>query len=132
MDRNHRFITRAVSQAYLSECRWRHGAVITKGSVVMATSPNVYRNSSDIDFMNATYHAEVAALRELFRSQSWSYNATHDLSEFTIYVARIDVRDRLVMSRPCEECWLTLDRYGINDVYYTNELQGLSHEILVR
>lgn len=131
MDRNHRFITRAVSQAYLSECRWRHGAVITKGSVVVASSPNIFRNSSDIDFAHATYHAEVAALRELFRVQGWSYNLAKDLNDYTMYVARIDIRDRRAMSRPCEDCWQTLDTHGIKSVYYTNELGGLSHETIM-
>jgi tRNA(Arg) A34 adenosine deaminase TadA len=131
VNRHHRFITRAVSLAYLSECRWRHGAVITKGSVVMAVSSNIPRNSSDIDFANATYHAEIAALRELYRVHGWNYNEPKPLKEYTMYVARIDIRDRRAMSRPCEDCWQTLDMYGINNVYYTNELGALSHESIM-
>lgn len=131
MSRPERFMARAVSKAMLSECRWRHGAVITKGSVIVATSSNLWRNSPDIDCRNATYHAEVAALRELFRSTGVTYSEPMDLSDYTMYVARIDIRDQPGMSRPCEGCWEVLAGYGIKDVYYTNELGGLSHESIM-
>lgn len=131
MSRPERFMARAVSQAMLSECRWRHGAAITKGSVVVATSPNLFRNPPDIDCRNSTYHAEVAALRELFRTTGWTYAEPVDLSEYSMYVARIDSRNMRGMSRPCEGCWEILVGYGIRSVYYTNELGGLSHESIM-
>jgi hypothetical protein len=124
-------MARALSQAYLSECRWRHGACITKGSIVVATSPNLWRNSPDIDCRNSTYHAEVAALRILFRSLGLTYAEPADLSEYTMHVARIDIRNQPSMSRPCENCWEVLAGYNIRDVYYTNELGGLSHESIM-
>lgn len=129
--RHDRFMARAVSYAMLSECRWRHGAVITKGPVIVAGSANLWRNAPEIDCRNSTYHAEVAALRELFRSTGVTYAEPMDLSEYTIYVARLDIRNERSMSRPCEGCWEVLAGYNIRDVYYTNELGGLSHETIM-
>lgn len=131
MSRPERFMARAVSYAMNSEYRWRHGAVIVKGSTVLVGSSNIFRNSPDIDSINATFHAEVAALRELFRLYGWTYEEPRDLSEYTIYVARVDSRNYRTMSRPCEGCWEILNYHGLRDVYYTNELGGLSHESIM-
>lgn len=131
MSRHDRFIARAFSQAHLSRCRWRHGAVITKGSVVMATSPNLFRNPPDIDCRNSTYHAEVAVLRELFRLNGWTYAEPLDLSEYTMYVVRLDAQNYPAMSRPCPGCWEILAGYNIRDVYYSNELGAISHESIM-
>ena len=124
-------MARAVSYAFLSECRWRHGAVITKGPIIVAGSANLWRNAPDIDCRNSTYHAEIAALRELFRLTGMTYAEPADLSDYSIHVARLDIRNERAMSRPCENCWDVLAGYSIKDVYYTNELGGLSHESIM-
>ena len=131
MSRHDRFVARAFSQAHLSECRWRHGAVLTKGSVVVATSANRFRNDPDIDLRNSTYHAEAAVIRELFRINGWTYVEPRDLSEYTLYVVRLNAINQPAMSRPCDGCWEIIAGYNIRNVYYTNELGALSHESIM-
>lgn len=48
-----------------------------------------------------------------------------------IYVARVDKKNKPQLSRPCSKCMKTIADAGIREVWYTNELGGLSHEIIM-
>lgn len=62
-DRN---IQRAIDVASMSEYRWQLGCVITKGGNILGLATNKYRNRPDIDHLNATRHAEMAALARCY------------------------------------------------------------------
>lgn len=127
MKRDERFLDRAVGIAMTSTCRWKHGAVLTKGAKILAWSPNILRNDSRLDYQGSTFHAEEAALRELCRVTGQSYtNST--FKGFTAYVARVNNFGETRISRPCKKCWRLLVDKGITEVVYTNELGGMSHE----
>ncbi|WP_172427457.1 hypothetical protein [Streptomyces murinus] len=98
----------ALKQAARSECRFRVGAVLAKGSRVLGQTPNRRRNAPWIDFRHATFHAEEALIRR--------FSAPHGA---VLYVARLDRRDCPALARPCSRCQDALRAYGISVVHYT-------------
>lgn len=58
-----RYIRRAISVAATSVHRWQLGSVIVNNGNVLSVATNRFRNEPHIDHHNATYHAEMAALR---------------------------------------------------------------------
>lgn len=129
MSRDARILDRAVGVAMTSTCRWKHGAVLAKGSRVLTWSPNVLRNDSRIDYTGATYHAEEAALRELCRATGETYGRGN-FKGVTAYVARVNNFGETRLSRPCKNCWKLLVSQGITEVVYTNEMGSLSVEMM--
>lgn len=103
--------------------------MVAKGSKVLAWSPNVFRNHSQIDYSGASFHAEEAALRELCRATGKTYGQGA-FKGLTIYVARVNTVNEPRLSRPCGSCLDHLTYQGIFDIVYTNELGGLSHETI--
>jgi len=129
MSRDDRLINRAIGIAMTSKCRWRHGALLAKGSRIIAWSPNILRNPSEIDYQGATWHAEIAALRELDRLTGATYGFGK-ASGLTVYIARVNKAGEPRMSRPCVGCSDILAYRGITTRIWTNELGGLSVEQL--
>ncbi len=58
-----RFIERAITLAGTSEYRWQLGAVVVNNGNVIGWGINSFRNSPTVDYLNATTHAEMAAIR---------------------------------------------------------------------
>lgn len=129
MPRHERFIERAVGIALTSDCRQRHGSIITKGPRLMSWSTNLRRNDPEVDHKAATYHAEDAAMRELSRKARVTYGYG-DFRGYTLYVARVSAKGEPVLSRPCSKCMYLIAQQGITTVIYTNEVYGFSMEIL--
>lgn len=128
MSRHQRLIGKAIDLASTSEYRWRHGAILARGSKIIASSVNKVRNSPLIDPDNATFHAEEMVIREYCRIVGVSYLHPMDLDEYTLYIARVNAHDEPVISRPCEKCMNNMEYFGIRDFVYTNELGGFSIE----
>lgn len=129
MKRDERILNRAIGVAITSECRWKHGAVLAKGSRILAWSTNILRNDSRLDYEGSTFHAEEGALRELCRATGQTY-ATANFKGVTAYVARVNRLGEPRLSRPCKGCWKLLVSQGISEVVYTNEFEGMSREIM--
>lgn len=127
MSKHHRLLDRAIGLALTSDCRWKHGSLIVKGSKILAFSTNIFRNDSRIDYEGATLHAEMAALRELDRLTGATYGEG-PAKGLTLYVARVNTVGEPKMSRPCVNCFDTLTYRGIRDIVYTNSLGFLSQE----
>ncbi|MFG2639070.1 deaminase [Streptomyces sp. NPDC048362] len=98
----------AVRHALRSQCKFKVGAVIVSGSRVMGASPNIQRNSSLIDYKNATFHAEEAAIRRAPKTMGAS-----------IFVARIGAQGKTLLAKPCVDCQSVLASFGIKVAYYT-------------
>ncbi|WP_371674245.1 hypothetical protein [Streptomyces sp. NBC_00289] len=101
-------INHAIKQALRSDCRHKLGAVVASGGRVLSSAPNRRRNSPSIDFRNATFHAEEAALRRL-----------RDAANATVYVARVDNRGVTRLARPCLRCQVMLLQAGVRRAYFT-------------
>lgn len=121
--RHTRHLNRAIEIAKTSKYRWQHGAVLTKGNKVLAVAPNKTRNSPWQCPNAATVHAEQAVIKEL---------RGNDLSDCTIYVARVDKKGNPAMSRPCAECMKTIISVDIRTIIYTNEAGSMSIEKVIR
>jgi len=111
MARHERLLELAYRVALTSDHeRWQLGAVMTRGSTFLASSPNKFRNPPWVSHIHATTHAEVGALRRcLLNSARGS----------TMYVARVDKDGLRRMARPCNKCMKTLKDAGVRRVVYT-------------
>ena len=96
--------------ARLSTCRQQHGALIVKGGRVVAVGVNHFRNHPKYVHSDYSTHAEIAALKAC---------SDIDLSNATIYVARVTQGGRISMSKPCAECSKALAIKGIKKIVYT-------------
>ena len=98
----------------MSECRNRHGAIITMGGRIMAVGVNSERNNPrigyEIDPVDLSTHAEIAALRALNGQAKGA----------KVYIARWRHRSNEIgLSRPCENCYNALVDAGVKEIIYT-------------
>lgn len=112
-------LNQALRIAENSECRQRHGAVLTQGGRVLGIGVNVNKNDpvySGENQLAFSIHAEEAALR------SWGGSG---LKGATIYVARLGKRNIPLNSKPCASCQKMLKEAGVRRVVYTidNEME---------
>lgn len=98
----------AKRRALASECRHKMGAVVASGRRVLAARCNTRRNSPTIDFKNATFHAEEAALRRV-----------RNPAGAIVYVARMNAAGVPMLARPCPRCQRILAEAGVVKAYYT-------------
>ena len=96
---------------------FRHGAVLARGGAIISLGINSEKYSSVGSKYrpehkgHSTYHAEIAAILNLDRSQT---------KGAVMYVARASKgcnADR--MSKPCKMCHAVMEERGISRVYYS-------------
>ena len=98
--------------------KFRHGAVLVKGSSVRSISCNKHRHCSfgarfrREGYGEATLHAELGAILGLSRSTTQGA---------TVYVARINKEGKARISKPCPMCEAAMRHVGVRRVYYTNK-----------
>lgn len=92
--------------------KWRVGAVIVSSGRVLSTGVNRYRNhpSKVMSLDGVSYHAEQVAIRR-----------AGDVSNATIYVARITKSGYIGMAMPCERCQELLYANGIHTAVWTTK-----------
>lgn len=110
-------LNKAITVAELSDCHFRHGAVIRKNGNTVAVGVNYNINDpafldNDVAAEHAAVHAEVAALNACKKM---------NLSGATLYVARINKNGEPRMSKPCARCQKAIRERGIKKVIYTIE-----------
>lgn len=113
--RDRRNLDRAIELAKLSDCRYRHGAVIVKHGKTVSVGINATINDprfldDPTAAIHAAIHAEVAALNAIRKV---------DLRGATIYVARVSKRGEPMMSMPCARCQKALTARGVKKIVYT-------------
>lgn len=99
----------------MSDCKFKHGAVIVKNGNTVAVGINYQVNDpafldDDVAAVHAAIHAEVAALNACKKM---------DLNGAVLYVARTSKRGEEMMSRPCENCQKAIKARGIKKIFYT-------------
>lgn len=92
----------------------RLGAVIVKGSRILATGFNSRRYSKIIG--TKTLHAEASAVLKLLKQRR-----LHDLVGSEIYVTRYTKGGAVGMARPCSHCLNLLRGVGISRMHYTTD-----------
>lgn len=112
---NQAYLDQAIELAKMSDCRFKHGAVIRKSGKTISVGIN--HNVNDPKYLDdetaaihAAVHAEVAAMNACRKV---------DLNGATIYVARVLKTGDPRMSKPCENCQKVLKARGVKKVYYT-------------
>ena len=117
--KNKRYIELAKRVAEQSNYgKFRHGAVLVKGSSVRSVSCNKHRHCSfgarfrKEGFGEATLHAELGAILGMDRSVTQGAD---------VYVARINKEGDARISKPCSMCEAAMRHVGVRRVYYTNE-----------
>lgn len=130
IQRNERFLNRAIGVALTSTCQWKHGALIAKGSKPLVWGPNIFRNNSSLNYSGATFHAEDVVLRQLCRLTGTTYYQGN-FSDCTLYVARVNNQGIPRLSRPCQSCWKLLYTQGITEVVYTTGAETMSREVVL-
>ena len=108
----------ALKECAKSTCTNQHGSVVCKGKRVLGKGHNSYRSHprwgtrkvhSEHGYEFMTIHAEAAAIRDAVRKGINVVGAT-------IYVTRTGSR----LSKPCNECQIMIESYGIRKVVYTD------------
>lgn len=109
MGGKHMFIERALELARKSEHnKFKHGAVIVKGTKVISEAPNKYFSNVPVPGVSSI-HAEHNAIKSSRRS----------VKGCDIYIARY-ASYGAAMSKPCERCQIILRNMGIRKAFYTN------------
>lgn len=99
--------------AELSESHQQHGAAIYKGGSLMSIGVSVVKNDPlyvGEATRNPATHAEALAIRAC---------GPIDLSNATIYVARVNNHGEPRLSKPCPDCQSAIDKAEIKRVVYT-------------
>jgi len=93
-----------------------HGAVLVKGGSVISTAHNKDKFSSfghrfrDQDIGPATHHAELSCVSGVHKSKT---------NGASIFVARVNRKGELRLSKPCAMCNKVLKFTGVKKVYYS-------------
>ena len=127
MSRIERLLDRAMIVAHTSEHqKWKLGAVLMRGSSIIAASPNIVRNPPFItQGPGASFHAEDRCLRRTFYQADRAEGAT-------IIVARVSKNGEQRLARPCISCYTKLIEAGVSRIIYTLDNYGHGVEKIYR
>lgn len=105
-----------------------HGAVLVKGGRVIATAPNIRKNSPfifenqfdtrDEILENIRKHASVHAEERVIRM------AGSEAQGAIVYVARKSPAGHPLLSKPCEKCHEAMVAAGVKAVVYSDSPQA--------
>jgi deoxycytidylate deaminase len=110
----HKFTKFAVEEAKKSDFKYQVGAIVFNKNIIISYGHNVAQRSvkhmlSKFQRWPNSIHAEVAAV----------LNAKTDLRGMSLLVVRVNSKNQLVMSKPCEHCASYLSYVGIKKVYFS-------------
>lgn len=114
-NRDKRILDKALHLSELSDCKFKHGAIIVKNGNVISVGINYQINDpafldDEVAVDHAAIHAEVAALNAAKKV---------NLQGAVIYIARRNKSGDPMMSRPCAKCQKAISARGIKKVFYT-------------
>jgi len=136
MCRSDRMSIWAYEQAVLSDCHFKHGAIITKGAKIIVKG----RNTQRTQFLNThamCLHAEIDVARKLLNCyiigkkrsrKSNNYKIPkYNLSKYIIWVVRASATSsicntniKLKQSSPCAECITMLLSLGFKKIGFSD------------
>ena len=111
---NKKIIDTAINISQRSTYRHRVGAVIFSKNKIISTGHNFKERSVKklhprFQKWPGSVHAEVMAI----------INAKTDLKRASILVVRVNNKNQLLLSRPCQECMKYIQYVGIKRIYYS-------------
>ena len=111
LQRKHRnYVEQAIQLAQKSTMIKQHGSVLVKDGEIIGKGYN-YR----VDNLKCTYsiHAEIDAILDAKKT------CKNDFRNSTLYVVRINNKNDLSQSLPCEKCNQFINRHKIPKVYFS-------------
>jgi tRNA(Arg) A34 adenosine deaminase TadA len=115
MSRVQKMFRLAKREAFKSDSKHRHGAILAKSTRVYNSSYNINRYCQFADHHredagHGTLHAEIGAILGIDRKK---------LTGSDVYVIRLSANDELAYSRPCEMCQQVMRHVGVKRCYYS-------------
>lgn len=115
MSRVQKMFRLAKREAFKSDSKHRHGAILAKSTRVYNSSYNINRYCQFADHHredagHGTLHAEIGAILGIDRKK---------LTGSDVYVIRLSANDELAYSRPCEMCQQAMSHVGIRRCFYS-------------
>ena len=115
-----------IEESKNSDINFKHGAILTKGSKILAKGCNKSR-SKFMNILQTCIHAELDVVHNyattvLHRNINFKKKNiyTPELSKCTLWVGRVNKEDNLGASKPCLICLGYLKRLGIKKIGYSN------------
>ena len=115
-----------IEESKNSDINFKHGAILTKGSKILAKGCNKSR-SKFMNILQTCIHAELDVVHNyattvLHRNINFKKKNiyTPELSKCTLWVGRVNKEDNLGESKPCLICLGYLKRLGIKKIGYSN------------
>ena len=131
-NKNNRLINQAYLEALKSTCKFKHGAIITKGSKVICKGYNNSRSKHKyLNNITCSTHAELEVLRifintHLKGKKNWRSKSknSYNLNGYILWVVRVSNHSlktsTMLDSCPCLKCKKILQEYGFKKVGYSN------------
>ena len=133
-NKNYKLINQAYLEAIKSECKFKHGAIITKGSKIICKAYNNSRTAHKyLNNITCSTHAELEVLRIFINThfkgkRNWRVKNKnrYNLNGYILWVVRVSNESvkscKLLDSCPCIKCKKILQDYGFKKIgYSTND-----------
>lgn len=112
---------KVIESALYSDCKRKHGALITQSSRIKAVGFNTSLRTSFLGKVDVCMHAEMAALTAYINGtyrRCSVQKRTRKLNKLTVWSVRT-VAGRLSNSLPCQICLYRLKQVGIGKIAYS-------------
>lgn len=123
MTRLEKMANLAKEQAQLSQLKFKHGAILTKGSKILAKGFNTSR-SSFMHINQTCLHAEMSVIcyyvMNILHTKCKLNKKIDRLAKCILWVVRVSSDDKLVDSKPCCNCLIKLKKIGIKKIGYSD------------
>ena len=124
MCRKEKFADLAYQQALESNMKFKHGAIITKGSKIVAKGNNIGTRTKILGQIQGCVHAEMSVANKLMNCIIRKKD-NKNLSKYTIWVVRINndkkTSQKYVNSKPCLFCSRKLMKLGFTKIGYSDD-----------
>jgi tRNA(Arg) A34 adenosine deaminase TadA len=116
---DYRYISLACEQAIKSPVLYKHGCVAVVSGKIIASGYNNYRTYSKDGMIknSCTCHAEVDVLRKCLKQNIYK--------KIKLYVIRISFDNRILLSKPCNECYKTMKLFEIKQIIYSDAMGNI-------
>jgi tRNA(Arg) A34 adenosine deaminase TadA len=116
--KDQRWIQRTLILASTSQHSYRMGALALHGGRVVAQAVNRRRNPpTAVPWVHCSFHAEAGLLR-----------VRPDLSNCTVYIARLTTAGHSALARPCTDCHTLLSDAGVRRTVWTASITTIGVE----
>ena len=125
MSRDKKFMELAYNKTFESDHKYAMSAILVRGNRILSWGNNREKThpiQKNYDFRCQSLHAEVDALIRAPYEQ---------IKGSTIYVCRRLVNGHYGLAKPCNGCYMTLERYGIKKVVYSITSDQCEYETMM-